>query len=73
MEILTKRAFFDYKAKYEWSGTQEIFPDLDPEFRKYIESVSLQIYKKLQIKTFARIDFLLKDNVLYFLEINTIP
>ncbi len=73
MEVLTEREFFDYKAKYEWAETQEIFPDLDLEFRNYLKNISLQIYKKLQIKTFGRIDFLLKDKVLYFLEINTIP
>ncbi len=73
MEVLTERAFFDYKAKYEWSGTQEIFPELEQDFRHYLENISLEIYKKLKIKTCSRIDFLLKDNILYFLEINTIP
>lgn len=73
MEILTDRAFFDYQAKYEWIGTKEIFPDLDLSFEQYLKSISVEIYKKLKIKTFARIDYLYKDNILYFLEINTIP
>lgn len=45
---------------------------LDKKIEDEIKKISLEIYKILDIKDFGRIDFILdKDNVPYFLEINT--
>lgn len=73
MEILTEKEFFDYDAKYKREKTKEIFPDLSDALKKEIESISINIYKKLQLRDIARVDFLYKDEKLYFLEVNTIP
>ncbi len=73
MEVITWREFFDYKAKYEWADTKEVFADLQIYLKDKIENFSLQIYKKLKLKTLARIDYILVWNDLYFLEVNTIP
>ena len=40
---------------------------------KTIEKSIINIYNKLQLKDVARFDFIQKDNLYYFLEINTIP
>lgn len=73
MEVVTEKEFFDYDAKYKRDKTKEIFPDLPDIFQKEIERISINIYKKLQLRDIARIDFLYANNTLYFLEVNTIP
>jgi len=73
MEVITEKEFFDYDAKYNLDKTREIFPNLPSDFKKQIEEISLEIYKKFHLRDISRIDYLYKDNILYFLEINTIP
>jgi len=79
-EVITKRAFFDYAAKYEWKDTQEITPaQIDKKMQKELETIALTIYKKLKIRTLARIDFMYSKGhgptkgEFYFLDVNTIP
>jgi D-alanine-D-alanine ligase len=47
---------------------------LTPEMEDHINDVSLKVYRTLDVKDVARIDYRLNDNgELYFIEINTIP
>ncbi len=74
IEIKPKSEFFDYKAKYTPGGSEEICPaDLDNEFARKIQDQSISIFKKLKIRQYARVDWILKNNTPYFLEINTLP
>jgi len=73
-EIITTREFFDYEAKYLPGVTKEITPaEIPPELTAECHKICSEIYDLLNCKGIVRIDFIIKDNVLYFLEINTVP
>ncbi|MEA4968207.1 Vancomycin C-type resistance protein VanC [bioreactor metagenome] len=74
-EIIPKKEFFDYEAKYDGS-TAEITPaEVSDEIRIRVQETAKKIYRGLNCKGVCRIDFILKDDTqeLYFLEVNTIP
>ncbi|WKN30539.1 D-alanine--D-alanine ligase [Porifericola rhodea] len=72
-EIVSKNAFFDYKAKYE-GDSEEITPArISEDQTAECQSLTEQIYTLLNCKGLARIDYLLKDGVFYFIEVNTTP
>ncbi len=74
-EIISKKDFFDYEAKYSGNMSDEITPaeHLSTEQEIDIKTLSAMIYKKLECKGIIRIDYILTDTVLYLIEINTIP
>jgi len=75
IEIRPKIAkFFDYRAKYETGGSEEICPAPISKFlTKKIQNIAARIHKVLNCRGVTRSDFILKGNQPYFLEINTIP
>ncbi len=77
IEIIPKLSnFFDYKAKYQVGGSQEICPaDIPEEIRKKVQKNAVKIFKALDCRDLARADFIWKNDSkeIYFLEINTIP
>lgn len=77
VEIVPKISkWFDYKAKYEVEGSDEICPAKIPDdIRKRTQELSIRIFKAIGCEDLARVDFIwnTKNNKLYFLEINTIP
>ncbi len=73
IEIVSENEFFDYDAKYN-GKSQEICPARITEAeRELIQEVSRKIYGRLDCSGVVRIDFILAEDGLYFLEINTIP
>ncbi len=65
---------FDYDSKYESEAKmKETFPEINPELKEKLESATHKIYKYFWIKSMSRIDFLVRDDEVFFLEINTIP
>lgn len=73
-EVITQKQIFDYNAKYMLEDTKEIInPEIDTDIEVKIKSISLDIYKRCKIQTLGRIDFILSDWNIYFLEVNTIP
>jgi len=77
IEIIPKvSGWFDYRAKYEAGGSEEVCPaDIPEEVRKKIQKYAVKIFKALDCLDLARADFIWNesDGKLYFLEINTIP
>lgn len=74
VEIVPKGEFFDYNSKYNESGSKEVIPaKISTENEKAVRNLSLKVFKAIGAKGFARVDFILKRNKLYILEINTIP
>lgn len=73
-EIVSKNHFFDFDAKYESKTTQEITPARISRTR-YDECMRLSetIYKLLRCRGMIRIDYILSNNTLNLLEVNTIP
>lgn len=73
-EIVSKTTFFDYEAKYNPEKAEEITPArIRSELTKKCQSLSSKIYDYLNCKGLVRMDFILKNNDFYFLEVNTIP
>jgi D-alanine-D-alanine ligase len=74
VEIVPKGEFFDYDSKYNESGSAEIIPArISKKNEDAVRNLSLKVFKAIGAKGFARVDFILKKNKLYILEINTIP
>ena len=73
-EVLPKNEFFDYEAKYTPGATEEITPARLSEhlFRK-CQQISSQVYDLCHCSGICRVDFILKNEEFYFLEINTTP
>ena len=73
-EIVSKNDFFDYEAKYTSGMSEEIIPARIPEdIKKACEQTSSMIYDKLFCRGVVRIDYIIRDGKLYFLEVNTVP
>jgi D-alanine-D-alanine ligase len=74
-EIITKKEFFDYEAKY-LGASQEITPaEIDEHIAAQIRAQAIKIYQIFNCRGIVRIDFIhnAADNQPYMLEINTVP
>ncbi len=73
-EIISKNEFFDYDAKYTKGKSDEITPaDVDEDIDLEIKALAAQLYSRLSCRGFVRFDFILTDEDIYFLEVNTVP
>lgn len=73
-EIDTKNDYFDTEAKYTPGVTDEITPARVPEHHSVkVQKAALQIYEELDCKGLVRVDFIIKEGIPYFLELNTVP
>ncbi len=73
-EIKSKNDFFDYKAKYTIGMADEITPASVPETVEIeCKNITSELYNKLNCKGIVRFDYILNDDKLYFLEVNSIP
>ena len=74
IEICPKTGFFDYEAKYVIGKCEEIVPARIPsEVAKKIQDISSLVFKKMGCRGFARLDYIIRKNIPYLLEINMIP
>jgi len=65
--------FFDYNTKYNSNLGNTLDIDLDEELKNNIKNYSIILYNELLIKNYARFDFFVNNNEIYFNEINTLP
>tara|TARA_B110000014_G_scaffold193079_1_gene141970 strand:+ start:2343 stop:3308 length:966 start_codon:yes stop_codon:yes gene_type:complete len=72
-EIISHNDFFDYDAKYNGESDEITPADIKIELENRVKEISLDIYKKLNLRGFSRCDFILRNNKFYFLEVNTNP
>lgn len=75
IEIVPKiSGFYDYKAKYAPGGSKHICPaNIEEKLKKKLRREAVKIFRGVGCKDLARVDFIIKENQPYFLEINTIP
>jgi len=67
---------FDFKSKYEKvedGGAHLHVLELDSPLKEEVEKMALVTWHELKLKSYARVDMLVKDNVPYLLEANTLP
>lgn len=72
-ELVCQSEFFDYKAKYQGFSNEITPADLPEAIRKEVNRLTLIAYKRLNCRGVARIDFIVKGETPYMIEINTIP
>ena len=75
IEIVSpKDEFYDYKNKYDANGAKHIVPaKISQQLTKEIQSAALLAHKSLGCLDMSRSDFIVKDDRIYILELNTIP
>ena len=72
-EIASENEFFDYDAKYN-GKSQEITPArISDEIRIKVQERAKYIYSLLQLRSIARIDFMIVENEPFVIEVNTTP
>lgn len=73
-EIVSMNEFFDYEAKYTKGMADEITPaPISEEDEIWVKTTAAQLYPLLECKGFVRFDFILTDDALFFIEVNTVP
>ena len=73
-EIISKKEFFDYEAKYKSGLSEEIVPAQIPDnVTKTCKETSAFLYEQLNCKGVVRFDYIFNDKGLNFLEVNTVP
>lgn len=72
-EIVTQKAFFDFEAKYE-GKSEEITPArLDEKIYLRVQQHAEDIYKRLNCRGMIRVDFIIRGEEIFVIEVNTTP
>jgi D-alanine-D-alanine ligase len=75
-EIIPKTGpIFDYAAKYQAGGAEEIFPaKITAEQTARAQDLALRVHRALKLDTYSRVDFRMDpEGNLWCLEVNTLP
>lgn len=74
-EVISKKDFFDFEAKYEGASTEITPAEMDASWRQKVEQTARKIYEVFNCNGVVRIDFIYhaEENKPYMLEINTVP
>jgi len=75
IELVVRREFFDYSAKYQDQGTQYVIPvSLLPSLYRKASQAAEKAFEAMGCRHMARVDLIYgHDGNLYLLEVNTIP
>ena len=73
-EVIPKNEFFNYESKYIPGMAEEITPArISEELTMKVQGLSSSIYDLCSCSGIVRIDYILKGDIFYFLEMNTVP
>jgi len=72
-EIVSENEFFDFEAKYQGKSNEITPARISSEQTLAIQELAKHIYKVLNLKSIARIDFMLVGETPYIIEVNTTP
>lgn len=72
-EIISHNDYFDYQAKYLGQSDEVCPADISAEVAETIRKETYKIYHHFGCKGIVRMDYILHDDVPYFLEVNTVP
>jgi D-alanine-D-alanine ligase len=74
IEIVPATTFYDYAAKYQRDDTRYVLdPDLPPKRSRCIQDAATTLCEVLGVGQLARVDFLLDNDDVWLLEVNTMP
>jgi D-alanine-D-alanine ligase len=73
-EIISDNEFFDYDAKYSGQSNEVTPAEISEEWTKMIQDTTKSIYRRLGLKGFARVDYMVtSEGEPYLIEVNTTP
>ena len=73
-EVVPKNEFFDFEAKYDPTKSDEIIPArISPELTNRIKTLSSMIYDILRCEGIIRVDYIVREDEIFMLELNTTP
>jgi len=73
IEIVHENEFFDYDAKYNGRSKELCPAPVTEEQMALVQETTCRIYRQMGCSGLIRVDFIMAEDGLYFLEINTIP
>ncbi|MCX6344790.1 MAG: D-alanine--D-alanine ligase [Armatimonadetes bacterium] len=74
VEIVPKKGFYDYEAKYKPGATEEIVPARISKTEAAVaQKIALRAHRALRCRGVSRTDLIATDHGMYALEVNTIP
>lgn len=74
LRIIPKNEFYDYESKYAEGGSVHEYPaKIDKKAYDEALSNAVKVHEVIGLAGISRSDFILKDNKVYFLEVNTLP
>jgi len=74
LEIIPKNEFYDYNAKYtEGKAKLTINHEVHKNYKKQIENIFFTLREVLYFRDMLRIDFIISEEKIYVLEVNTVP
>ena len=74
IEIRPKKGFYDYDSKYTKGMTEYVIPaEIDKNLENLVKSQSELIFKEFECRGAIRVDYMVRENRAYALEVNTIP
>lgn len=74
LEIRPKNEWYDFEAKYSQGMSEFICPaNLSKEVTERVKEVAVKAFETVGCRSVSRIDFMMKDDIPYLLEINTSP
>jgi len=72
-EIVHRSEFYDHEVKLNRKNTKITPARISPELTTVCQNLSIEIFKAVGAKGYARIDYILSDESFYFLEFNISP
>lgn len=74
LEIRPKNEWYDFEAKYTSGMSDFIVPaNLSEEVTKHVKEVAVKAFETAGCRSVSRVDFMMKDDIPFLLEINTSP
>lgn len=74
IQIVPEGGFYDYRAKYQSNTTQYLVPaPISEVLAQQIQQVALSACRLLGCRGAARVDFMVRDDEFFCIEVNTIP
>ncbi len=74
IKIVPKSGFYDYQAKYNSADTKYLLPaPIDENIYQLVQQAAVKACRVLGCRGAARVDFMLREDGFYCIEVNTIP
>ena len=72
-EIVSKNEFFDFEAKYQGLSDEITPARISKESTELVQKISKDVYELMNLRSIARIDYMMVNDVPVIIEVNTTP